>query len=466
MNYNTEMVNEAAEQIAGMLEAMIQEERVTGGKTPTIAQVENDVREMLRQIGQEALRLFLNGQQETPASEIGCGCGGRLKYQRMRSATVISVFGKVRYERAYYAGCECGKGRSPVDEAFGIEPGHVTAGLGALLALAGIAFSYEESAKWLQAYLLFDISENTVRSETEKMGALQEEQERKLITHSQEYDYLLERRRQSGLVPARLYGSIDAAKVRTEPRPKKGEEKEEHEDWRDMKVLCWFETEEVPRAQRSARHRVKMDREQLPLRARNMSYFCDITEAATFGNLLWATGCTVLADNCPDLIFLGDGAIWIWNLVDHHYPHAIQIVDWYHAEEHLEIVARDAFPSLPERLAWLEQTTQSLWKGEVEEVIHSCQSLAPVSLEASLAVTYFSNNRERMRYHRFRAAGYMIGSGTIESGCKQIVSHRLKLPGAQWEVDGAVYTAKARAAWLSGSWQSLCALRSALPLAA
>lgn len=69
-----------------------------------------------------------------------------------------------------------------------------------------------------------------------------------------------------------------------------------------------------------------------------------------------------------------------------------------------------------------------------------------------------------MRYDRFRAAGYMIGSGTVESGCKQIVSHRLKLPGAQWLVAGAVKTAKARAAWLSGQWPSLCLRRSLLPL--
>jgi hypothetical protein len=59
----------------------------------------------------------------------------------------------------------------------------------------------------------------------------------------------------------------------------------------------------------------------------------------------------------------------------------------------------------------------------------------------------------------------MIGSGTVESGCKQIVTQRLKLPGAQWEVTGATQTAKARAAWLSGVWQTLCDQRSALPLA-
>jgi len=70
-----------------------------------------------------------------------------------------------------------------------------------------------------------------------------------------------------------------------------------------------------------------------------------------------------------------------------------------------------------------------------------------------------------MRYADFRAKGFLIGSGVIESGCKQIVSRRLKVPGAQWNLDGAILTAKARAAWLSGKWQSLLDARSRLPLA-
>ena len=79
-----------------------------------------------------------------------------------------------------------------------------------------------------------------------------------------------------------------------------------------MKVLCWFETETVPPSQRSKRQQKKVLREQVAMRARNMLYFCDITKAEAFGKLLWATGCTVNADLCPDLIFLGDGAVWIW----------------------------------------------------------------------------------------------------------------------------------------------------------
>ena len=73
---------------------------------------------------------------------------------------------------------------------------------------------------------------------------------------------------------------------------------------------------------------------------------------------------------------------------------------------------------------------------------------------------------ERMRYAQCRASDFMIGSGIIESGGKQIVTQRLKLPGAQSSLDGAILIAKARAAWMSGDWQKLVSARSLLPLAA
>lgn len=465
MKYSTEMMKKIAQQLSEMIKTAVNEQIEIEQEQPTIAQIEQGMRESLRQIGQESLGLVLSGLQKTPEREIACECGGKLRYQRKREATVISVFGRVRYKRAYYAGCQCKKGKAPLDEENGLVPGAVTAGLAALLAQAGVAFSYDESPRWLEAYLLFDVAENTVRSETEQMGALQAKAEKELIEKSQKESYLQERERQPGKIPIQLYGSMDAAKVRIEPRPKKGAAKQAHEDWRDLKVLCWYEVEAVPTAQQTTRQRQKVQREQPALRTKNMRYFSDISEAEEFGKLLWATGCALNADLSPELIFLGDGAIWIWNLVGKYYPQAIQILDWFHAEEHLEAVADAAFTDLAQRADWLGPVTQALWDGQVEDVIRACQALAETCQKASQAAIYFSNNAQRMRYDRFRAAGYMIGSGTIESACKQIVSHRLCLPGAQWEVDGAIYTAKARASWLSGTWSSLCLARSALPLA-
>ena len=465
MNYNMETINSLAKQLAEMIKVAVNAQQKAGEETPLIMQIENGMREALRQIGQQALGMFLSSMQTSPESEIDCPCGGKLHYQRMRTAQVISVFGRVRYERAYYAGCKCKQGKAPMDEQFGLEPGAVTAGLAVLLALAGIEFSYDQSPKWLGDFLLFDVSENTVRSETEKMGDLQQEWESELIQQSRDETYLQARVRDPGPILPRLYGSLDAAKVRTEPRPKKGEAKAEHEDWRDLKVGCWYEVERVPPAQQSVRQRAKVAREQPALRAKNMQYFCDITPADEFGKLLWATGCRINADLSPELIFLGDGAVWIWNLIACYFPEAVQIVDWYHAEEHLEGVANAAFPPGPERADWLEGVKQALWEGQVEEVISACEGLATACETARKAALYFYTHAERMRYDRFRAAGYMIGSGTVESGCKQIVTQRLKLPGAQWEVAGAVQTAKARAVWLSGQWQTLCEQRSNLPLA-
>jgi hypothetical protein len=96
--------------------------------------------------------------------------------------------------------------------------------------------------------------------------------------------------------------------------------------------------------------------------------------------------------------------------------------------------------------AWLNSVTEMLWQGQVEDVVLACKTLEIQHPQIQPTSTYFVNNAERMRYDVFRTQGYLIGSGTIESGCKQIVTQRLKRSGAQW----TVHAAKARAAWLSG----------------
>ena len=465
MEYAPEVITDLAQQVTRAFKVALELRLAADPTAVTIADVERGMRELLRQMGARALSLFLSSGAGTPVAELPCACGGTLHYQRQREATVTSVFGRITYERAYYAGCACGKGYAPVDDQYGLVPGAVTAGLAALLGLGGIELSFGESRDWLKAFLLFEVSENTIRSETQTMGVVQEEREDAWCRQSQDLDHLQARLRETTPLPARLYGSLDAAKVRIEPRAKKGKKPENIEAWRDMKVGCWYEAEPVPPVQRSTRQRDKFEREQAVFRAKNMRYYCDIQEAEEFGQLMWGTGCTVKADLVPELVFVCDGAVWIWNLIKLHYPHAVQIVDWYHAADRLKRVAQAAFPDASDRTSWLEQVTDDLWAGRVTPVVQACEPLASRCEEARQAVTYFTNNAHRMKYDQFRAAGYLIGSGTVESGCKQIVTQRLKKPGAQWDVEGAVQTAKARAAWLSGEWDAVCAQRAALPLA-
>lgn len=117
---------------------------------------------------------------------------------------------------------------------------------------------------------------------------------------------------------------------------------------------------------------------------------------------------------------------------------------------------------------WLENARSLLWEGQITKLIYTCQQLSSISLANQAvhsAVTYFTNNQKRMDYARFRQQGYFIGSGTVESGGKQIATLRLKRAGARWTQQGAFLTAKARVAWLSGDWDLLASKRAPLPLA-
>src|SRR5512143_2839005 len=112
---------------------------------------------------------------------------------------------------------------------------------------------------------------------------------------------------------------------RIEPRDP-AEKQADHEAWRDVKVGCWYEAEPVPPRQQSTRQQTVTARGQLCQRATRIHYYCDLTDAKAFGDLMWATGCAAQADLARELVFVCDGAAWIWNLITTHYSQAVQIV--------------------------------------------------------------------------------------------------------------------------------------------
>ncbi len=463
MDDTTELIQALAQQVVAVVKQSLS--RTPDPRATTdLAWIETALRDALRQVGAEALAQWLSSAQHTPEAERPCACGGTLHYQRSRPATVLSVFGRVTYQRAYYAACACGQGYAPLDEQYGLHPGQVSAGLAELLTLAGVELAFEHSRRWLKGFLLFEVSENTIRQETQARGLAQAAYEMRLRAQSHDPAWLQAHLRTTEPIPARLYGSLDAAKVRIEPR-KEAEKQAETEAWRDVKIGCWYEAEPVPPRQQSVRQRAVIARGQVSQRATHIRYYCDLVEAKTFGELMWASGCAAQADLTRELVFVCDGAAWIWNLITTHYPQAVQIVDWYHAADRLHRVAHAAFNQAALRERWLDQATTDLWEGRVANVIQACAALGTPCAEAQDAMTYFTNNAARMRYDQYRAAGYLIGSGTVESSCKQIVTQRLKCTGAQWIIPGAVHTAKARAAWLSEEWTPVCTRWSALPLA-
>jgi hypothetical protein len=458
MEFNIERLKPLAEEMTLIIRQELAEK-----ERHTERDIEQAIRQQLQELGRQTFGLVLSQADDVPERELVCTCGGTLKYQRRREALVLSLFGWVKYQRSYYAGCSCGKGRAPLDERLGLRPNQVTSGLASLLGMAGIEMAFDYASGWLQPFLLFEVSENTIRKETQGYGEYQLEREAEWIRESQDPDELQVRLRTEKERPQRVYGSIDGAHVRIEERSP-GEEAAEKEKWREMKVGCWYQVAEVPKSHYKKRHRKKDLIGHQVLQAKDIHYFCDTTEVDEFEPLFWATGCRAKADLAKEVVFVCDGAKWPWRLVETYYPKAVQILDWFHAEERLEKVAEELFSSERAK-TWLDDTRTALWQGNTRFVIRACEKLAPQSETAAKATTYFRNNAQRMRYDVFREQGYLIGSGTVESACKQIVTRRLKVSGAQWNLQGARLTAKARAAWLSGDWEDLCSRRDHLPLA-
>jgi len=150
-------------------------------------------------------------------------------------------------------------------------------------------------------------------------------------------------------------------------------------------------------------------------------------------------------------LVIGDGAVWIWRIVAKFFPQAIQIVDWYHAVSYLVKVAHAAFGDGTESAKrWLDLWRPALYEGRLASVVGACRavkSLAPKAVAE--ARHYFATNRTRLRYGKFQAMGLQIGSGSMESGCKQLGLARLTIAGACWSHPGARLLGKTRAAFLS-----------------
>lgn len=423
MDFSTEAVEAMSTLVAREIGKLMD-----AGEIKDIQEMEEGIRGLLKEIGRQAYGQVLEKEDRKNGKRMRCECGAQVRRISKREAKILTVFGRVSYRRGYYDCSRCGEKQYRLDQDWGIQPGQVSPALSILLAIAGVDLAFEKAREHVEKFLLIKVSDNTIRKQTQVMGKKQAQQEAQWILTSHDEEWLQERERRIAEVPGVLYGSIDGAQVPI------------GEEWRELKSLCWYRVAEV---YGHAEHK-----------AQEISYHSEIAPAQEFGRLLWATGVRRLADKAKTLIFVCDGAIWIWKLVSQYFPDAVQIVDWYHACEYLTPIAEAAFPQPNERKAWLEEIKTCLWLGKIKNVIQACQAFLNHNLAADVAqkaVTYYTNNQHRMDYAQYRKNGYWIGSGTIESACKQIATARLKIAGARWTLPGLIATAKARAAWLSNS---------------
>jgi len=188
------------------------------------------------------------------------------------------------------------------------------------------------------------------------------------------------------------------------------------------------------------------------------SYVGAIETAAAFGRRIYSEAVARGLDQAQRIVVLGDGAAWIWKIAEEHFPAAIEIVDLYHARQHLAELAKLVYgPLNPKSKPWSTARYQELDAGQVEKVMGAIWSLHSPDKKVQQHIdrerNYFQTNAERMRYAEFRHQGLFVGSGVVEAGCKTIVGFRLKQSGMQWTIRGANPIIALRCLGLSGRWE-------------
>jgi hypothetical protein len=261
---------------------------------------------------------------------------------------------------------------------------------------------------------------------------------------------------ESDETPPTLYIAADGTGVpvlRRETKGRKGKAEDGIARTREVKLAAIFT-------------QTSMDKDGKPIRdPGSTTYVGKVESVETFGPRLYHEACRRGAAKAQRVVVLGDGAPWIWNLADEQFPGAIQIVDFYHAKEHLGDVARVLFPDeQSSREAWLKPISDKLWEGRVTMVLDELRSLRIRGKKRGFVhktMEYFKKNKSRMRYGQFRREGLFIGSGVVEAGCKSLIGARLKQSGMHWTVRGANDIIALKCCIESGIFEDYWELRNA-----
>jgi hypothetical protein len=164
------------------------------------------------------------------------------------------------------------------------------------------------------------------------------------------------------------------------------------------------------------------------------SFVTDLADAASFGARVWAEAAQRGVLEAREVVVVGDGAHWIWNLAEEYFPGAVQILDWYHATEYLWSAAEAIYGAGSELAKrWVTEQETKLWEGKVAEVLTRLQAQVHAGAAVEETLPYYTNHQARMRYDEYRARGMQIGSGTIESGWQHVLGARRKQAGMIWE---------------------------------
>ncbi len=382
---------------------------------------------------------------------VPCACGQPARYVDRQAKRVQSVLGELTIERAYYHCATCEAGFCPRDRALRLDESSLSPGVLRMVGLVGAMVSFEEGHELLHALGGVDVSTKHVERAAEALGREVADDEQGVV----------EPPAASEPVAPTLYLGMDGTGVpmrKQEVDGRAGKQADGTSKTREVKLCTVWSAE-------------GRDAEGTPVRdAGSVSYSAAIESAAQRDD-----------DNTPSAFaarvgretqrrgfdcarrraVLGDGAVWIWNLASEHFPDAIQIVDRFHAKQHLSDVGKAVYGAIGDLAhAWARERHDELDAGDLDAVLGALRTHAAAHDEARKCVDYVERNRARMRYPTFRAAGLCTSTGVVEAGCKVAIGTRCKRAGMHWTVAGVDAIIALRCCKLSGRFEDFWERRS------
>ena len=414
--------------------------------------VEMAARDVMHRTGAAVLSQLLDRTGPPTATNVPCECGQQAHYHDLRSKQIVTVVGKAELKRAYYVCPGCQKGQSPRDRELDLQGTSYSPGVRRMMAVVGSECSFDHGREQLKLLAGLELTGKAVERHAEAIGAdlaatQQAEMERAVQL---EFPEIL-----GEAVPV-LYIEMDGTgvpvvKAETEGRSGKNDGQPAHT--REAKLGCVFT-------------QTSTDEKGFAVRDEgSTTYVGAIETAEQFGRRIYVEAFRRGWTRAQKKVVIADGAIWIWNLADEYFQGATQIVDLYHAREHVWSTARLLYPAdAATRKRWGNRIQKMLDKGKVESLVLQIRTAITLHKEAAADIEkeaeYFERNKARMRYSEFRRQGLFVGSGVIEAACKTVIGSRLKQSGMFWTVRGANAIIALRCCRISGRFEDYWASRS------
>lgn len=400
----------------------------------TIADAEEAITQMSRKLSEHMMVAFakkLEPKSTYEGMRIECECGGEAVFKGYRPRWVRTICGDIRPSRAYYYCPECHSGVSPWDREQGLGERVWSPGIKSLVSECCARLTYSEVSGLLTRVLGFSVEESSQQDIVADMGRRLREVEERDIAACFDDDTTVTVERS----PGRLYICMDAAKAHTDGA------------WHDIKTGVVFEGERPFDTSESLRDKMT-----------KTIYIAAQEGCDEFGKRMYARAVMSGLLRAGKVVVLGDGAEWIWNLVALHFPRCVQILDYYHACEHIWELASVLYgEGTPACKRWAKERCDKLKECGPASLLRSLKRRKGRTEKQKEAIRlqrgYFEDHKHRMNYPAYIAEGIMIGSGPVESACKVVVGQRLKQAGMRWTKTGADSILALRTTVLSGQTQ-------------